>query len=194
MTNKTFPVLENRHYFNTTHAFPYMEMSSLVMDEERIRKLPLDERFAHCDSILRNDEDESKRWDAVWLAGEIAEVCKDDKDKKELFDKVADLMAWVIKNDDNGVVIHEASFQIAARNMREKIPDLIECALDKNSSVLAKHESIESLGLMRAFEARDAIHKALDDPSIDVRQTAAFVIKRLKRLEGAGEYNPSKIL
>ena len=114
-----------------------MEMSSLVMDEERIRKLPLEERFVHCDSILKNEKDESKRWDAVWLAGEIAEVSKEDN--KKLFNKVADLMAWVIKNDDNGVVIHEACFQIAARNMREKISALVECALDKNASVLAKY-------------------------------------------------------
>ena len=47
---------------------------------------------------------------------------------------------------------------------------------------------------MRAFDVKDAIKKALKDPSKDVRETAEFVIKRLKRLEGAGEYNPSKIL
>jgi HEAT repeat protein len=48
--------------------------------------------------------------------------------------------------------------------------------------VLAKHEAIESLGLMRAFEAESLIKKALDDPSEDVRATAAFVLKRFERL------------
>ena len=165
-------------------------MTDLIMDEYQIRKLPLEERFEKCSSIIKNDKDESKRWDAVWLAGEIAEEVGSTH---PLYDKVADLMAWDLHNDDNGVVKHEACFQVAARNMRAKIPDLVKVALH-NKSVLAKHESIESLGLMRAFEAMDSIKEALDDPSPDVRETAEFVLKRLKRLEGAGEYVPSQIL
>jgi HEAT repeat protein len=111
-----------------------------------------------------------------------------------LFDEVADLMAWVLKNDKNGVVKHEACYQIAARNMRKKIPNLVETALN-DKSVIAKHEAIESLGLMRAFDSREIISKSLDDPNPEVRETAAFVMKRLERLHKIkGTYVPSQVL
>lgn len=166
-------------------------MSRHVMDENGIRELPPRERLDQCTSIIKNSNDESQRWDAVWLAGEIAEMA-DPKDP--IFDEVADLMCWVMENDDNGVVKHEAAFQVAARNMRKKIPDLVHAALHDKSELM-KHESLESLGLMRAFEAKDLILKALDDPSKDVQQTAAFVLKRFARLENLGtEYKSYKIL
>jgi HEAT repeat protein len=110
-----------------------------------------------------------------------------------IFNEVADLMAWVLENDDNNVVKHEACYQIAARNMRAKIPSLIKAALDDKSG-LTRHEALESLGLMRATEAADLIRESLNDPLEDVRQTAAFVIKRLKRMEAAGAYKPSSII
>jgi HEAT repeat protein len=59
---------------------------------------------------------------------------------------------------------------------------------------LTKHEAIESLGLMRAFEAESLIQKALDDPSSDVRETATFVLKRFERLKNQGVYQPSDII
>jgi hypothetical protein len=77
--------------------------------------------------------------------------------------------------------------------MRSKIPALVEAGLH-HTSVLAKHEAIEALGLMRAFEAESLISKALYDPSIDVRETAQFVIKRFERLRNQGVYKPYNIL
>ena len=165
-------------------------MGIQLLDENNIRSLPNEERFLVCERILKNEKDESKRWDAVWLIGELAEK-KDQNDP--MFIKVSDVLEWILKNDDNGVVKHEACFQIAARNMRNKIPTLVNTAL-YNKSILAKHEAIESLGLMRAFEAESLIQKAMDDSSIDVRETASFVLKRFKRLRNSGEYNPSDIL
>ena len=167
-----------------------MGMGIQLLDENNVRSLPVEERFFECEKILKTEKDESKRWDAVWLIGELAEK-KDPNDP--MFQKVSDVLEWVLKNDDNGVVKHEACFQVAARNMRNKIPILVNTAL-YNQSILAKHEAIESLGLMRAFEAESLIQKALDDPSIDVRETASFVLKRFERLRSRGEYNPSDIL
>ena len=167
-----------------------MEMAIQVFDEDNLRQLPDEERFAICERTLKEESDESKRWDAVWLIGELAENKQEDD---PMFKKVADVIEWVIKNDDNGVVKHEASFQIAARNMRSKIPVLVESALH-DKSILAKHESIESLGLMRAFEAEELIRKAMGDPSKDVRETASFVLKRFARLKNQGEYKPYNIL
>jgi len=164
-------------------------MSSAVVDEYEIRKLPLEERYEKCAEILRNEHDESKRWDAVWLVGEVAELAGPSK---PIFHKVADLMDWVLKNDNNGVVKHEACFQIAARNMRKKIQSLVDAALYDKSG-LVKHEALESLGLMRAHESQDEIMKALNDTNPDVSETATFVLKRLERFKGT-TYKPYHIL
>jgi len=165
-------------------------MAITLIDEGKLRELPDEERFSVCEKTLKTDKDESKRWDAVWLAGELAENKNEDD---PMFNKVSDLMEWILKNDDNGVVKHEAAFQVAARNMRHKIPALVEAALH-NESILTKHEAIESLGLMRAFEAEPLIKQALKDPSPDVRETAQFVFKRFARLKNQGEYKPYNIL
>ena len=165
-------------------------MAIEVYDENKLRELPEEERFAVCEHILKTDSDESKRWDAVWLLGELVEKRTSDD---PLFGKVADVMEWTLKNDTNGVVKHEVCYQIAGRNMREKIPALVDAALN-DPSVLTKHEALESLGLMRAFDVVDLIRAAEKDPSIDVRETASFVIKRFERLKDHGEYKPSEIL
>jgi HEAT repeat protein len=167
-----------------------MRMVIEVYDENKLRELSDEDRLIACEYILKNDSDESKRWDATWLIGELAE---NRNEGDPLFDKIADLFEWTLKNDNNGVVKHEACFQIAARNMRSKIPMLIEAGLN-DKSILTKHEAIESLGLMRAFESINMIRDAENDPSIDVRETARFVIKRLERLEEHEEYKPSKIM
>jgi hypothetical protein len=165
-------------------------MALLILDDDKIREMPINERLEYCMNVIRYEKDESKRWDAVWLAGEVAENRKDDD---PIFARVADMMVWVLENDDNNVVKHEACYQIAARNMRSKIPALITAALNDKSG-LTKHEALESLGLIRATEAIELIKDALKDPNDDVKQTASFVIKRLKRMEKAGTYRPSKII
>ncbi|MCV0366890.1 MAG: HEAT repeat domain-containing protein [Nitrosopumilus sp.] len=165
-------------------------MAIQIFDEENIRNMPNEERFNYCEEILKHEQDESKRWDAVWLAGELAE---DTNNNDKMRKKVADLMEWVLRNDTNGVVKHEASFQIAARNLRDKIPLLLEISLN-DKSILSKHEAIEALGLMRAFEVEEKIKLALNDPNIDVKETAEFVLKRFNRLKNHGEYKPHNIL
>ena len=154
-------------------------MSSTVVDENDVRKMSLDKRVEFCTNIIKNNNDESKRWDAVWLVGEVAEVSKPND---QLFSKVADLMVWILQNDTNGVVKHEACFQIAARNMRNKIPDLVNSALHDPSG-LVKHEAIESLGLMRAFDVQDVIEKMKDHVNPDVKETVRFVLKRFTRMK-----------
>lgn len=165
-------------------------MAIQIFDEDNIRNMPSEERFNFCENVLKQEQDESKRWDAVWLAGELAE---DTNNNDRMRKKVADLMEWVLRNDTNGVVKHEASFQIAARNLRDKIPLLVEISFN-DKSILSKHEAIESLGLMRAFEVEEKIKLLRNDPSIDVRETAEFILKRFERLRNSGEYTPSTIL
>jgi len=153
-------------------------MSWAILDEENTIELPPKERFAKYDHILKNEKDSSKRWDAVWLIGELARNNKTDS----LFDQVSDLLAWALENDDDGVVKHEICYQIAASDMRDKIPDLLHTALHNKSS-LARHEAIEVLGSMQAHETKNELKKALKDPVSYVRETAVFAIRRLERLE-----------
>lgn len=162
----------------------------IIFDEYDIRKLPPRERLDKLMYILRNERDESIRWDSVWLAGEITEVIDMDD---PIFLEIADLLVWVLLNDDNIIVKHEAAFQIGARNMRSKIPYLVDSALNDKSE-LVRHESIEALGLMRAHECKESLRKMLNDPSDAVRKTAAFVLKRLDRLINRGDYKVEAIV
>jgi HEAT repeat protein len=162
----------------------------IIFDEYDLRKLPPRERLDKIIQILKKEPDESIRWDSVWLAGEITEVI--DKDDL-IFLEIAELMVWVLLNDDNGIVKHEAAFQIGVRNMRDKIPDLINSAVNDKSE-LVRHESIEALGLMRAHECKEALRKMQEDSSGAVRETAVFVLKRLDRLTNRGDYKVEAIL
>ncbi len=47
-------------------------MAIEIYDENKLRNLSDEERLHTCEYILKNDSDESKRWDAVWLIGELA--------------------------------------------------------------------------------------------------------------------------
>ncbi|HEY6589113.1 MAG TPA: HEAT repeat domain-containing protein, partial [Nitrososphaeraceae archaeon] len=83
--------------------------------------------------------------------------------------------------------------QIGVRNMKAKIPYLINSALnDKNE--LVRHEAIEALGLIRAHGCKETLRKMLEDPSDAVRETAVFVLKRLDRLTNRGDYKVDAIL
>lgn len=163
-----------------------------LIDENNVRQLDPSERYDKCWNRLQNSDDESVRWDSIWLLGEILEITTD----KELIHKIADAFEWVCKNDKNAVVVHEAAYQIAARNLRHKIPVLVDLAMN-HDRILARHEAIEALGLMRAFEAIDDISKLINDVNPDISETAMFVIKRFNRLKFSDEqdqYSPGNIL
>ncbi len=149
-----------------------------IVDVYDLRQMGTIERFNRCVGIIKNGKDESLRWDAVWLVGETAEV---EGKNSSIFDKAADLLSWVLENDDNSVVKHEACYQIAMRKMHKKIPDLVNSALYDKSS-LVQHEAIEALGLLNAFDSKELVSKSLKSPNADVRQTAEFVLRRLERV------------
>jgi len=162
----------------------------IIFDEYETRRMPLRERLDKVTQILRNEKDESIRWDAVWLAGEITEaVEKEDP----ILSEIADLMVWVLCHDESSIVRHEAGFQIGVRNMRAKIPDMINSA-QNDKSELVRHEVIESLGMMRAHESKETLRTMIEDPSDTVRETAVFVLKRLERLTNRGDYKVEEIV
>lgn len=152
----------------------------MALDEENIRALPLEKRIKTLEYIFRNSNDESKRWDAVWLIGEIAEELADNN---PLLQKVSDLCVYVLRYDSNCIVRHEVCYQIAGRNMRDKIPDLVWSALNDPSD-LVRHEATECLGIIHADNEIETVIKATKDPSKNVRDTAEFVLKRMKRTHG----------
>lgn len=147
------------------------------IDVYDLRKMDSKDRFNRCKEIITNAKDESLRWDAVWLAGETAEI---EGKQSPIFDQAADLMAWVLENDENSVVKHEACYQIAMRKMHKKIPNLVKSALYEDSP-LVKHEAIEALGLLDAFDSKELVTKSLESSNVDIRQTAEFVLRRLER-------------
>jgi hypothetical protein len=110
----------------------------VISDEFDTRKLPPRQRLDKITQVLKNERDESIRWESIWLVGEITEEINTDD---PIFDEIADLLVWVLQNDDNGIVKHEAAFQIGVRNMRAKIPYLVNSALNDKSE-LVRHEVV----------------------------------------------------
>ena len=145
--------------------------------DKYMRQFPLEERIDKLEEIFKTSDDESERWDAVWLAGEIpVEVGL----KGPLFEKMTDLFAWVLKNDPNDVVRHEVCYQIAARNMTRIIPELAHAA-NYDVSPLVRHEATECLMIIRAEDQMDTIEKSMKDENESVRNTARLVLKRMRR-------------
>ena len=168
-------------------------MVHFLLDENDIRKLSLEERYEHCSRSIRENDDPSFRWDNIWLSGEIIqEITPEHK----LYKKLEELYAWNLEHDDNPVVKHETCYQIAGHDMRNLIPVLIKHAKDESQDILTRHEAIEALGLMRAYEAESIIKEIAQsnsDPS--VTKTAEFVLMRFNRLKKLNTpYIPAKDL
>lgn len=169
-------------------------MTNVILDEYDLRAMPPRERLDKIKEILKTEDDESIRWDAVWLAGEII-----DTEHLPLFDpmqtEIADLMVWVLKNEKNGIVKHEAAFQIGLRNMRDKIPYLFY-SIENDDNDVTVHEAIEALGLMRvqSDDCKKLLTRMSKSPRPAVSETARFVLKRLERLKDKGEYKGEAII
>ena len=172
--------------FSGIASFPILEMDYFGLTENQLNKLPPKQRLEEMIKIIKHSDDESQRWDSICLCGELYHVLDrvdhdlSNVDSLQMKTHIKDLFRWVLKNEKNGVVLHEVCYHIAARNIRELIPDLVTCGVCSDS-ILGRHEAIESLGLMNAQEVMDEIKHALDDPVRDVRETAQFVLKRLRR-------------
>jgi HEAT repeat protein len=170
-------------------------MTEFVFDEYNMRDLTPKKRLEKIEQILKsdNEQDESKRWDCVWLAGEMCETVP--RHEHKFHKQIADLMVWIMNNDNNSIVRHEAAFQIGLHNIRDRIPDLLNSIVNDESE-LVKHEAIEALGLLRVHsdDSTHVLKLMMKDKSPAVRDTATFVLKRLERLKDRGEYKGEAIL
>jgi len=161
-------------------------MDYFDLTESKLNQLPPKQRLEQMIKLIKHSDDESQRWDCVCLCGELYHKLSNREyklshDETSLIKtKITMLFQWILQNEKNAVVLHEACYHIAARNLRGLIPDLIYCATNSNS-ILGRHEALESLGLMNAQEAISEINHALDDPIRDIRETAQFVLKRIQR-------------
>jgi len=152
-------------------------VQEIIVDINGVRKLSPEDRFEELTKIFHYSKDESERWDAVWMAGELAEEIGL---KGSLYDKTGNLLAWVLLNDENCIVRHESAYQIVGRNYHNHISELVESALH-DKSPLVRHESCECLSIIQALDTKPHIEKLLDDPVELVRETARFSIKRMER-------------
>lgn len=148
-----------------------------ILDDLNIRNLSPQERYDKLSYILKNSDDESLRVDSVWLLSEMRDFVKVND---PLYEKIADMLVWVLQNDKNGVVKHEAAYEIGRQNMINKIPDLLLAAV-QDDDILVRHETVEALGLMKTDEFKEKVKVCLKDPAKEVRETAMFVLKRVER-------------
>jgi HEAT repeat protein len=159
----------------------FYELSSIL-------KIPVKERMEVCKSIIKKEKDESLRGEAIWVLGATAsELNLNDP----LRDEIGDLLEFVLIHDNNDIVKHEAVFQIGESKLKKKIYVLVNSALN-DPSELVRHEAVEALGLIQAFDQKHVLLKALNDKKDCVRQTAVFVLKQLDRLEKAHTLNENK--
>lgn len=158
-----------------------MTVLSSIYSKSQLLEMPPQQRINICAIILQNDDDESMRGEVIWVLGSTAkEVRRGDSAHK----KIGDLLEQALIRDSNAVVKHEACFQLGENEFKEKISALIDSALF-DPSELVRHEAIEALGLMKAFECDDMLQRCLKDENDAVRQTARFVIKQLSRLRSS---------
>lgn len=144
---------------------------------QKIMPKPFSERFEISKSILTGEKDPSLRVEALWiLADTLPEIPLNDS----LRDEIAEILEFVLLNDENAVVKHEACYLIGENNLKSKISCLQHAAIN-DPSPLVRHESIEALGLMQEFGSENVIRKALEDSNPSVSQTAEIVLKQFER-------------
>ena len=158
----------------------------IIFDEYKMRELPRQLRLTELEKTLRFEQNEAKRWPCVFLLGELIEPQYEPD--KSVFQRVADQMEWTLLYDKSPIVAHEGAFQIGLRNFVDKKQTLIDVSLNKEYHEITRHESIEAIGTMRAYECMPMI-KALENDENEgpaIRDTARFVRLRLELLIAAG--------
>lgn len=159
------------------------------LTENKLNELPIETRLEVCIEKIKNGKNsESQRWDCLIIISELYVKLKDNdfqdfpaKKIKQMLSEIESTLKWMVYNEKNCVVHHEVAYQIAARNMTNLIPDMVYASLN-SESVVSRHEYLECLGVMKAFEdLKKIIPYALEDENPDVRQTAEFAEDRMKR-------------
>jgi len=167
-------------------------LDKLVTDnltENRLNELDPETRLdVSYEKITNGKNSESQRWDCLIIISELyVKLNKNQypdlgkKKVEKMISKIESILKWMIYNEKNCVVHHEVAYQVAARNMTSLIPDMVQAALH-SKSIVSRHEYLECLGVMKAFdELKKILPKALKDKNPDVRETAEFAQDRISR-------------
>ena len=131
----------------------------------------------------------SERQDAIIMLGELYHKLKNNQYKSEFtsneitntYSTILDVFRWAIKNEPACVPHHELAYQIAARDMRELIPEMVWVSLE-HKSIVSRHEFIENLANISAWKELEYILPiVLQDPNLDIRETAQYCEDRMRR-------------
>jgi HEAT repeat protein len=91
-------------------------------------------------------------------------------------------VAKVLRDDPNELVRHEAAFSLGQMCLRSGIVPL-EYATRNDPSLFVRHEAAVALGVIGSQDAKETLHKALADPSEQVRDSAVVALSNLKFME-----------
>ena len=173
-----------------------MELKSIDLTENKLNQLDPKLRLAICIHKIKNKNSSvSQRWDCLVIISELYVKIQQESladipalQSKKILVQIEDILQWMIYNESNCVVHHEVAYQIAARNIRRLVPDMIWSAIN-SKSIVSRHEYIECLGVMKAFDALDGIlDTILYDKNSDIKETAEFVLDRTKRYSNEKEW------
>lgn len=172
------------------------------LTENRLNELDPETRLeVSVEKITNGKNSESQRWDCLIIISELYVKLKqnqypelDEIKVQKMLTKIESTLKWMIYNEENCVVHHEVAYQVAARNISKLIPDMVNAALESKSTV-SRHEYLECLGVMKAFdELEEIIPEALQDENKDVRQTAEFAKDRLLRYANEKNWSALEIV
>lgn len=172
------------------------------LTENRLNDLDPETRLeVSIEKITNGKNSESQRWDCLIIISELyVKLNKNQyrdlgKQKvKKMISKIESTLKWMIHHEKNCVVHHEVAYQVAARNITNLIPDMVEAALH-SKSIVSRHEYLECLGVMKAFdELKKILPKVLNDKNPDVRETAEFAKDRLSRYSNEKAWSTLEIV
>jgi len=168
------------------------ELTCLDLTENQLNELNPKIRLQVAIHKLKNYNGESsisERQDAIIMLGELYHKLKNNQYKSEFtsdeitntYSTILDVFRWAIKNEPGCVPHHELAYQIAARDMRELIPEMVWVSLN-HRSIVSRHEFIENLANISAWkELEYVLPIVLQDPNLDIRETAQYCEDRMRR-------------
>jgi FOG: HEAT repeat len=95
-------------------------------------------------------------------------------------DAVDDIIQ-VLLNDPNALVRHEAAYSLGQLGYAKAVDALIHAMLN-DPNPFVRHESAIALGVIGSERAREALTKALNDESVEVRESALIALANLDYL------------
>lgn len=168
------------------------DLTRLDLTENQLNELNPKTRLQVAIHKLKNHNGKSsisERQDAIIMLGELYHKLKNNQYKSEFtsdeitntYSTILDVFRWAIKNEQSCVPHHELAYQIAARDMRELIPELVLVSLE-HKSIISRHEYVENLANIAAWkELEHVLPIMLQDSNSDIRETAQYCEDRMRR-------------